>query len=810
MFSHIIKQALRTLSRQKVFTCINVLGLALSLACCIMLTRYLHREWTVDSNVINGETVGEIVYVDNRSYATASYIPEIKDVANDIAVESCRYCPKAQVDVKLDTVTYFANILMVDSTYLHFFDLPLIGDRQALTRPDAAYISRAMAERIFGEENPIGRSLQIFDIPMTIAGVFDYPECKQSIVTDLYVSYLLDNHMFNTGNMECRWIRLASANDKDKINNRLNELNCGNYSFINLTDSYVHYGNRSEFSMYTRDATMFAYGNANALRILGGVNILIMLIGIINFVNLYMVLMQRRKREWGVRKVYGQKSWGLLGQVWSENFLLILIAIFVAWIMVESGKGYITELMDFDFAYSWFDIQMTLAMLIVLPIIASIYPFVQYLVQPPVATIKSDASGRQGIRVRLFFLATQYLLTFCIMISAFWFNRHFNYLMEQSGILRGDHVYVVNMNHFNNNSFDENIFFKCFGVVNDIKESPLVEVCEMNGSSLPVVKNPVYATIKSNVDDKKSYVVNISFTRSTFLLFDIPLVEGDLELDREVPSDHYFFFLNETAFRELGFTSLEDAFIYNGLELHNGEEASLMGYSYSDETSNKYIQYGTHTDPVHVKGIVKDYYCAHATEGVKPMLFVCCNDENSINIGASYKIRPHEGKDQELLDYLRSVEKRYYGNEELYYHTFQDEIDELYNEDRRLTRVCSLFATIAILICCLGLLGLSLFDIRQRYREIAIRKAHGAHRKNLYLLLGKKYLYLLLFTFFLSIPVTYLLIHRYTESFIESAPLTPIIYMETLGVVALITLLTLIYQLEIAARVNVAMIVKTE
>lgn len=108
------------------------------------------------------------------------------------------------------------------------------------------------------------------------------------------------------------------------------------------------------------------------------------------------------------------------------------------------------------------------------------------------------------------------------------------------------------------------------------------------------------------------------------------------------------------------------------------------------------------------------------------------------------------------------------------------------------------------------MLGLSLFDIRQRYREIAIRKAHGAHRKDIYLLLGRKYIYMLTASFALSIPVSYLLIHRYTESFIESAPLTPIIYIEALGIVVLITLLTLIYQLEKAARINVATVVKNE
>ena len=805
-----IKYVFRYLTRQKIFTCINVLGLALSLACCIMLTRYLHREWTVDSNVIDGATVGEVIYPENSSHCI--YLDGVRKIVDDFATESCQYCPMDNVDVTVDSVTYFANVLMVDSTYLHFFDLPLVGDRHALSRPDGAYISRPLAEQWFGDESPLGKTISLYNIPLTIAGIFDYPACKQSIVTDLYIPYLAKDHHFNHALKQGRWIRLASSNDAEKLNR---ELKADGFRFYNCTDSYIYHSERAEFFDRKMEHPMFPRCNSHTIQILGGVDILILLVGIFNFVNLYMVLIRRRRREWGIRKVFGQKPSGLFCQVWSENMLQVLAALFVAWILVELSKEYINQMLDYDFSYSLFDLRLTLSLLVVIPLLSALYPFSQYFRLTSTVSLQSKGDNKESIRMRLIFLATQYLLTLCILISALWLNSHLSMLLDRSGQLKGDNVYIADLNHYNDNWMDDQNFYKMFGLWREILECPMIEMLDTKGGGRPVSYGFRYTDISAS-EDKNQMMIHMDCSRSMFRMFDIPIVMGDLEWDQDQPSDHYFILLNETAFRMLGFNSLDEAYIYQ-TPYPDGEmdtEPSITGYSYTDEETgeNVYKQWGTRSNPVKVKAVVKDYYCGHASAGVKPMVFVCNteSDNNSLYIGASYTLRPKPGKVQEMMDFLRETEKKYFGSENILCHTFQDEIDSFYQDDKRLTQICSLFAFIAITICCLGLFGLSLFDIRQRYREIAIRKAHGAHRKDLYLLLGKKYLYLLLITFVLSIPVTYILIHRYTESFIESAPLTPIIYIEALGIVVLITLLTLICQLEKAARVNVASVVKTE
>ena len=820
MFALHIKQAFRTLSRQKVFTCINVLGLALSLACCIVLTRYLHREFTIDANAIEPETLCELVAQENNYRPSDEHAP-FDNVLGASVVDKCRYCLfQNKCDITCDSVSTFANLLLVDANYLNFFDLKVTGDRDALSHADAVLISSDYAKRMI-DGDPLGKTLTISNLTFTVAGVFEVPACKRRFDADIIAPYIEDHYgIFNGTTFIASWYRLSSVAEIDRVNTMLRnhkESWRNSYRMMTLHDGYLKCPIPQARTYATLDEC-----NPTALRILLGVDVLILLVGLFNFVNIYMVLMQRRRKEWGVRKVFGQKHWNLFCQVWTENILQVLAALFVAWLVVEISKPYVDQLMEEAFGYSWFDLHLTLAVLIVVPLIAAVYPFVQYLLQPPVFTLKSTASGKESIRARLGFLSFQYLLTLCILICAVWYNQHLRMLQKRAGSIDVSGVIVANFSHYSNNNIDFSTFDlgAIYNSIEEIQHSPLVETYDFRNSSR--VLNYDYSNPVSAIDhDGEVRAVQINCSGNIFRMFDLPFIETAFDVAEfdsigPEPQDHYYFFLNETAFRQLGFKSLENAYIYNATQTADDYEVPLMSWSRSvrtDDGEDTYedLSWGTRSHPAKVMGIVKDYYCTHASEGIRPMVFCCLMSEvGGIYIGAPYMLRPVPGKADELISFLESLQQKYYGTSDLDWHWYQQEVDDLYQDDRRLSHICTLFATIAILICCLGLLGLSLFDIRQRYREIAIRKAHGAHRKDLYLLLGKKYFYLLLVTFLLSIPVTYLLIHRYTESFIESAPLTPAIYIEALGIVVLITLLTLIYQLEKAARVNVASVVKTE
>ena len=177
-----------------------------------------------------------------------------------------------------------------------------------------------------------------------------------------------------------------------------------------------------------------------------------------------------------------------------------------------------------------------------------------------------------------------------------------------------------------------------------------------------------------------------------------------------------------------------------------------------------------------------------------------------LTVTASY---PHERR-AEAIDFLRKLYEEATGSTDFEYKLIEDEIASMYNEDRRVVDIYSLFAKVAILISSLGLLAISLFDIRQRYREIGLRKVNGAQGKNIYPLLIKKYLSVLGIASLIAIPLSSGAIILYLEDFAHKAPITPDLFIIGIGATALISLLTIIWQIYKAANVNPAEVIKYE
>ena len=216
------------------------------------------------------------------------------------------------------------------------------------------------------------------------------------------------------------------------------------------------------------------------------------------------------------------------------------------------------------------------------------------------------------------------------------------------------------------------------------------------------------------------------------------------------------------------------------------------------------VEGGTQLMPV--TAVVEDFYHGHLTEGIQPMIFILSGDNASGT--ASICIRP--GQEKECLDYLKKATMEVYNNEDFPYTWLKDEVLALYDDDRQVAIIYFVFAGIAIAVSCLGLFGISLFDIRQRYREIALRKVHGAGMKDLYQLLFKKYLAVLGASFVVAVPIAYYLIHQYTADFVVKAPISIGIFVVALLIVALISMGTLWWQIRKAANIDPALVMKRE
>ena len=788
-----LKYAWRFLMRSKSYTIINLLGLAFSLACCIILMRYIHRELTVDSHCIDPEHIviplrdieGNI-FPGNLQQdgvgADSVYIPE-----NSI-IEQCRIIVQQHDNVVYDRSSYTMNVLAVDSTFFHFFQYPIVAGTAGLEAPDDAVITRHYARRIFGKENPVGKVMEFNGKSVIIRGVVDEAECKALLQFDMLVSFRL---MESWRRMYMSLMRVLPSVNPDAVNSTSNVYRKDSrgsmirWKFVNWKQFYW---DNSITHHQDYDAIM-QFGNRTHLYILSGVAMLLLLVGILNFINIYMVFMMKRSKEYGVKKVFGLQRLPLFLQIWMENQLLAVAALLSAWLVVEATQIPVSRFMNETMAYSAFDWQLSLGFLLLLPLVTSVYPYLKYNYIPPIISIRSIATNRHSITVRMTFLFVQYVITALLLILSLYFGKQLDFLLNTPTGYRTESILRAGLLHENKINPGPDRVSRQKQIKQRLNECPHIEMW-MNGYYTILRGGGV--NILLNDKDTQQSMITLFISPQFFQLYDLKVLEGEIPQKFDGWND-YRIVLNKTAMQTMGYTQLKDAFVRS--------ETPLWTVQNQD---GQMEEGGTRLMPV--MAVIDDYYPGHLTEGTKPMAFIV----GRAGFGDDYLIAIAPGKEKEVMEYLKKIEKEIYNTEDFTYSWLADEVHELYSEDRETANIYSVFALIAITISCLGLFGLSLFDVRQRYREIAIRKVNGAGMKDLYLLLFRKYIKVTGGAFLLAVPLSYYLIYMYTRNFIMKAPVGIGIYVVALLVILIISLGTLMWQIHKAALIDPAKIIKTE
>ena len=791
-----LKYAIRFLVRSKSYTLINLLGLAFSLACCIILMRYIHRELTVDTHCVDRDRTVMAV----RDIEDTRHIANLNDVQSfinkeiirkDDIVERCTFITRSKDNLRYEEQSLSTNIMAVDSTFFQMFDYPLVEGEARLKAPDDAILTRQYAEKIFGKQSPIGKTMTYNNKTVTVRGVIDQPINKTSLHFDALLSIHLHNGMMEWMQLFGEFIRLTPHVDLKTVNAESNVFRKHQqgynlrYEFITLRESYE----RTNSSK----TELFLHTNMTYIYLLSGVALLLFLVGVLNFVNIYMVLMMTRSKEYGIKKVFGLQGLPLFVQIWLENLMLIVPALLVAWLLIEITHIPVNQLFQepIGYTYTWFDLWLSLGFIIGMPLITSVYPYIRYNYRTAITSMRSIGSNRQSVRVRMAFLFVQYILTVSIIVVSLYFAKHLDFLQttppgfRTEGILNAD--LLLERRSFGSATMDEvqAIFKRRTLLRQKLEECPYIENY-MHGAEL-------FRDYETNVyNDKGQTVKCITFyTEAKFFdLYDIPIIDGEIP-ERKDDYD-YQIVLNRAAMKAFGYTSLEEAFV-------RWESAQWIY-----EQNGKTVEGGKQLMPV--TAVVENYYNGHLTQGMRPMVFILFG--RGADGTANIRIRP--GQEEACLNYLKKMEMEIYNNDVFPYTWLKDDVLAIYEDDRQVTIIYSVFALIAIAISCLGLFGISLFDIRQRYREIAIRKAHGAAMKDLYQLLFKKYLLVLGASFVVAAPLAYYLIHQYTADFVVKAPIGIGIFVVALLLVALISMGTLWWQIRKAANIDPATVMKSE
>ena len=786
-----LKYAWRFLMRSKSYTIINLLGLAFSLACNIILMRYIHRELTVDTHCIDREHVYAICTntEGNRGLSgLKQYNYDTISIDNRFVEAMTTYIPLEKDYVISGTNRIPARCLVTDSVFFQLFHYPIVQGKLSLTTPQSALLTEKYARKIFGNENPIGKVLRYSNgKDITVEGIVGEPECKTTINFDIILSSKLSQHWERMNTELYRFLPGTDINAINKtgsvpryINDPKYDTRTHTFSLISVKDIYW------DGSLTDREPAMFLSGNHSHLIILSGVCLLLLLTGILNFINLYLVALLRRGKEYGLKKVFGVCGKTLFANIWIENTLLVLSALLVSWLIIEIMSAPTEYLFDIHFSYTAFDGWLSASILLLLPVITSIYPYIKYNYTSPILSIRSIGVQSHSKHFRMFFLGAQYIITFLLVVLSLYFNRQPGMLLNTEPGFRTKNIMNVNLVYeskdFSSYTYEsmQQRRQRVMQLDNELNACPFIELYEPSNEN---ILTPTFGTNYLNNKGEKVFL-NIHYaTPAFFKLYDIKVIEGEIpDINKE--NRRTVFVVNKAALKALGYTSINGAGVIEENQKRANANASLQP----------------------IVAVVEDYFEGHLTSGIKPTIYPV----GARFSGDLYQIAYTPGKKKEVIDFLRNLEYKVYGSEDFEYTFLEDDIKAMYTQDRQTATIYSIFAGMAIIISSLGLLGISLFDIRQRYREIAIRKVNGASAKDLYRLLFRKYITVLIIAFVIAIPLAYYLINTYTQDFAVRAPVSIDIFIISLLLVIIISLGTLAYQIQKAAYINPTQIMKTE
>ena len=802
-----LRLAIRSLLHFRLYTVINILGLALALACVIVIFRYVHGETTVNHFHEKADRIHLARNHTNRDLQVSDVTNRTRSKSNqddflkDPAIERVSlFYNLSDADIVLEEEKYTANTLIVDSNFLQILDFPLLSGKAWPLAPNEVLISESFSRKLFGSENPIGKNLRhSIGNDVTIIGIVDDRDHQNGLPFDLLLSSDLVRRETDENGITRVYISAPSSyllllhpgQDYRAMNRRYD------LSLQPPTDEYlIYYQLHPLKEWYWGDFGDFLrHGNRRTTIILSIVGFLILLIGVVNFINIYTAVVLRRGREFGMKKVFGAHGMQIFIQLWLENVLLIGLALVIALALIELCNPLIKNILGFNqLPFVSFDFGLELGLLVCIPVVTTLVPFLRYNYSAPITSLRSIGHTGGRSATRKVFLGFQYGITLVMIIVSLFFLKQLRSMLSADPGFRTEDIIQATFQKRNTGPVSQETIQEMNDLQDEIRQkidaSPLFENWTFG-------TNPVSRGTKDKISigEKSLEITRLSSNEKWMRLFEIPIVDGRM-WDGEL--DHFEddkFILSESAVRELGITDIRQTTI-------TCETVLWVSVTRGPDGEGAIMQNGfIYT----VVGVIPDIHTKHLGAENYPMVFLYGGESSYDPLLAA--IAP--GKRQEAIEFLRQLHDETVGGE-FTYSFIEDDVKALYAEDRKVATIYSIFTVIAILISVLGLFSMSLFDVQQRYKEIAIRKVNGATTSVIIGLLLKKYIVLLGISFVIAVPVAWYAIQRYLEGFAYKTAVSWWIFAAALLITAGISLLTLIHQTRRAAAANPADVIRNE
>ena len=781
----------------KGYTALSLLGLIISLSGTVIISRYLYQEWTVDhwmpdhdrtyilcQRYVNGiwgdEPTPGLAWNPNKTEGFVS--PTLGQ--SDVEAFSDVHLLKNGSYIILDNdEAITAPTISVDSSFVDVFPLQALEGTLVLRTEGQAIVSDDFARRHFPGESAVGKTMKMGDenILHTIVGVFRRPSGKSTVHFDVANYARRDWWVGNALNFTM--IKLAKGASMEAYNERQPRNSWGgqNPEFHFLLVPYT--GNlkrliESYGQEYRTIPSLSPCSSPQYLWMLFAVAVLLFLVGIFNFLNLYAVMRSHRRHELQVRRIFGASRWDIFCQLYAETFLLALLTMIGVWTVVELMEPLLATYYNIEvLPQRTFDVGLTVAIVFGLPFISSFTPH-------------PSPRGGVGVRLEGRGVGFQFFISLTLITVSIYMMRQLHLMMDgdpgyrTEGILhivpkpREDYNRIRKDDNGNTYIVDNSSGEKAMAVLKKLRECPYIQ---------SIIKDPDMISAGELMEIEGHKLVCKEMCHKTMEMFGLTLLEGR-EFNDTLDEYSYNCLLNETAVRRLGLKDWRSAKV---------QLPDRWWWASSQDCSGN--------PPYNVVGIVKDFHPGRLSEPQPPIIFFPTKNWDSQTMDFlpdDLLLRIAPGNEEDAIKYLRQMNKEVWGTEDLEYQWLSDQKDELYREDRRTARIFFTFSFLAIAVTCLGVLGLMMFDVRRRYREIALRKVNGATFLDIALLLSRRYLVIFGVAAIASLPVSLLVIHRLMASYTIRTSFAWWIPLLSIALILILCALTLWQQVWKATRIK--------
>ena len=808
MIRSYLRTAFRNLMKYKFISFINLFGLTIGLACCLLITTYIINELSYDKYNQNAENIYRV----NRSFNNTNGAVSL--TLCTVSPPFGYYFPTDFPDIKKmtrlldngpiparykDKILTERGLFMADENLFDVFSLKVLkgNPKTALSDPFSVMLTEETAKKYFGDEDPMNKVIRFnsqFDAK--VSGIYEAFPANSHIHPGMLMAFstLKDSAVYGEANLRTNWgnnsfltyLQLPAGYNPANLEKMFP-------AFLDKHMADQYKGNKpssltklslqklTDIHLYSHtDDEEEPPGDITRVYIFSAIALFILLIACINYMNLSTARAALRAKEIGIRKVIGARKKELIFQFLSESVIVCWVATITALLLAWLTVPWLNKVSGQPLSFHTLLQAKVLIPLLLTPFIigtiSGLYPALFMSSFQPVKTLKGlFKAGGSSISFRKALVVTQFTISIILIITTFIVFQQLHFIQTQS--LGFDKERVVTMNYSSEvgkqyESFRtdllQNTLFKDVTRSSRIPTGRLLDnmgASVMNGDSL----QPVVSDIK---------YVNCDY--QFIHTFGIPLAAGRF-FSRDFGTDTLSYVINQAAVQAIGSKSDQDAI-------------------------GKDFKYGNRQG--HIIGVIKDFHFESMHQKIVPMVLIMLPPANTYFNNVSVKISGNNTA--AALDNMEKTWKKFFPETPFEFTFLDDNFNKLYQSEQRQATIFTSFACIAIFIACLGLFGLSAFAITQRIKEIGVRKVLGANTSSIVTLLSKDFLKLIAVAAVIAFPVAWYAMHNWLKDFAYRISIQWWVFLLAGILAAVIALITVSYQAIRAALANPVKSLRTE